>query len=215
MSFLYQAIDPFYSENLDFVHTFWVNIFSLASSCIAGFQGEKLWRKYSSLTPQFCKHTEVIQGKKKKRGTFTWFSLLNFKSTTNLEFLVKKKTKNLLHIDTDLFQQKTQCQIISRLLNIKQKETENIQGTLTYIQKNRSSNLNLLAQKSLKLYQNLFSMHEDAVNLPMVLTRLHRDPLFWADQISDCCIVWHCLPLCFWTVEYLFHTCKREISNVK
>lgn len=146
---------------------------------------EKIQFSYSTVLQTHRSNT----GKKKKRGTFTWFSLLNFKSTTNLEFLVKKKTKNLLHIDTDLFQQKTQCQIISRLLNIKQKETENIQGTLTYIQKNRSSNLNLLAQKSLKLYQNLFSMHEDAVNLPMVLTRLHRDPLFWADQISDCCIV--------------------------
>lgn len=213
MSFLYQAIDPFYSENLDFVHTFWVNIFSLASSCIAGFQGEKLWRKYSSLTPQFCKHTEVIQGKKKREALSLGLVCLISSQLQILSFFFL--TKNLLHIDTDLFQQKTQCRIISPLLNIKQKETENIQGTLTYIQKNRSSNLNLLARKSFKLYQNLFSTHEDAVNLPMVLTRLHRDPLFWADQISDCCIVWHCLPLCFWTVEYLFHTCKREISNVK
>lgn len=47
----FQATSPFYSQNQDFVRTFWVNIFSLASSCTAGFQGEKLWRKYSSLLP--------------------------------------------------------------------------------------------------------------------------------------------------------------------
>lgn len=146
---------------------------------------EKIQFSYSTVLQTHRSNTG-----KKRRGTFAWFSLLNFKSTTNLEFLVKKKKKkNLLHIDTDLFQQKTQCRIISPLLNIKQKETENIQGTLIYIQKNRSSNLNLLAGKSFKLYQNLFSTHEDTVNLLMVLTRLHRDPLFWADQISDCCIV--------------------------
>lgn len=147
---------------------------------------EKIQFSYSTVLQTHRSNTG-----KKRRGTFAWFSLLNFKSTTNLEFLVKKKKtkKNLLHIDTDLFQQKTQCRIISPLLNIKQKETENIQGTLIYIQKNRSSNLNLLAGKSFKLHQNLFSTHEDTVNLPMVLTRLHRDPLFWADQISDCCIV--------------------------
>lgn len=46
------------------------------------------------------------------------------------------------------------------------------------------------------------------------LTWLHRDHLFWADQINDCCIAWHCPSLYFWTAEYLFHTCKREV-NVK
>lgn len=66
-----------------------------------------------------------------------------------------------------------------------------------------------------QLHQNLLSKHWDRVNLLRVLTWLHRGPLFWADQINDYCIVWHCLPLYFWTAEHPFHTCKTEVSSVK
>lgn len=94
-----------------------------------------------------------------------------------------------------------------------------IQGTLTWYSYKRTGHPTWMYWKgkasNKKQYQNLLSKHRDVVDSPAVLTRLHRDPLFWADQISDCCIVWHCLPPYFWTVEYLFHTYNREISRVK
>lgn len=81
----FQATSPFYSQNRDFVRTFWVNIFSLASSCTAGFQGEKLWRN-TVLSYLTVLETKGQSSSTAKHSSFPWSSLTNFKSATNLSF---------------------------------------------------------------------------------------------------------------------------------